>query len=106
MYKENKDEFKKEGKKLIKMVLISDLHLEYDYTIGAKVKCDRPACCKSDSGMANSTEEAAGKWGGYYCDLKSETLDTMLAYVKDTVKPDIVLWGGDSVGHSIDTYTE
>lgn len=29
----------------------------------------------------------------------------MLAYIKDVIKPDAVLWGGDSIPHNIDTLT-
>jgi len=84
---------------------MSDLHLDYDYMEGASNDCGKPLCCRSDSGMATSDETRAGKWGNFKCDLNKPTFDTMLAYIKDTIKPDAVLWGGDSVPHNLDTLT-
>jgi len=58
--------------------MISDLHIDYDYTPGASNDCGKPLCCRSDSGPAKTPETTAGKWGDYRCDLTSWTLDSLM----------------------------
>jgi len=84
---------------------MSDLHLDYDYTQGASNDCGKPLCCRSDSGKTDDPSKMAGKWGDYKCDLNKPTFDTLLAYIKDEISPDAVLWGGDSIPHNIDSLT-
>jgi sphingomyelin phosphodiesterase len=48
-------------------------------------------------GFPTDPSKQAQKWGDYNCDLPQVTLESMLAYIRDTVKPDIVIWTGDSV---------
>lgn len=97
--------FNTEGRKPIRVALMSDLHIDYDYLPGASNDCGKPLCCRSDSGPATSPENAAGKWGDYKCDLKEETMISLLQQIKNEIKPDAVLWGGDSIPHNIDTLT-
>lgn len=99
--------YQKMGKpqNLLKVALISDLHVDYSYTIGASNVCGKVACCRSDSGMGKTPETRAGKWGDYNCDLNERALDSMLEYIKNEIKPDAVLWGGDSIGHNLDSLT-
>ena len=93
----------KEG--LIKIALMSDIHIDYDYTEGASNVCDRRLCCRSDSGTAKDASTYSGKWGDYKCDIPAITLDSMLSYIKTEIQPDAVLWGGDSIPHNLDTIT-
>lgn len=82
--------------------MITDLHMDYDYTIGASIVCNRPACCRSDSGKGLTPEDSARKWGDFGCDMTELALDSMLSYISTEIKPDAVMWAGDSVGHYID----
>ena len=51
-------------KKPLKVALFTDIHLDYDYLVGAKnAKCGRIICCRADSGEAENDEEKAGFWG-------------------------------------------
>ena len=61
----------------IKIATISDLHLDYDYTEGMRADCDKPVCCRSDSGKPSGSMRAAGRWGDYNCDLNPLMLDSM-----------------------------
>jgi len=106
LYAENKDKFDTEGRRPLKVVGISDLHIDYGYTAGASNDCGRPLCCRGDSGKPTDPSQAAGKWGDFKCDLNSITLDSMLAHIKNVIKPDLVLWGGDSIPHNVDSLTE
>jgi len=85
--------------------MISDLHLDYGYTVGASADCGKPLCCRNDSGKPTKAEDAAGKWGDYRCDLNEATYLSLMSFVKDEIKPDVILWGGDSIPHNLDSLT-
>ena len=57
------------NKDYIKIALISDLHMDFDYTPGMSNDCGKPLCCRSDSGLPQMNGQAAGKWGDFKCDL-------------------------------------
>lgn len=99
----HKDNFRAEGREPLKFALLSDIHIDYDYSPGMSNTCGRPLCCRSDSGIGTNATDTAGKWGDYQCDIPVRTLDSMLGFIKDTIKPDMVFWGGDSVPHNIET---
>jgi sphingomyelin phosphodiesterase len=104
LYSEHKERLAALNKEdLVKVVMMSDLHMDWDYLPGADNSCGKPLCCRSDSGLAPTAERAAGKWGDFKCDLNTLTLDSMLSHIKNEVKPDLVMWAGDSVPHNIDT---
>jgi len=101
LYKENAPEFGKPGRELLKVVILSDLHLDYSYTEGADNDCGKPLCCRTDSGKAPTKERAAGKWGDYNCDTNELVFKSLLSHIKNDIKPDVALWGGDSVPHNL-----
>jgi sphingomyelin phosphodiesterase len=103
LYEEHRDKFNTEGREPIKVAIFTDLHLDYDYTPGMNTECGRPLCCRSDSGIATDPKKAAGKWGDEKCDIPERTLKSLLHYIDDVIKPDVALWGGDSIPHNIDT---
>lgn len=59
LYKENKQYFNTPGREPIKIVSISDLHIDYEYTVGKSVNCGKPLCCRTDSGEATDPSDAA-----------------------------------------------
>lgn len=79
------------------------MHLDFDYTPGMSNDCGKPLCCRSDSGFPKSDGETAQKWGDYKCDTNTLTLNNMLQFISDEIKPDAVFWGGDSVPHNVDS---
>lgn len=81
------------------------MHIDYEYQEGADNDCGRPLCCRVDSGAAPTKERSAGKWGDYKCDLNPLTLNSLLGYISDEIKPDVILWGGDSIPHNVETLT-
>ena len=85
LYKQHKDKFRTAGRQPIKLALISDLHLDYDYLEGAEADCGKPLCCRSDSGMAKDPSRAAGKWGDFRCDLNKPTFDTMMEFIQTEI---------------------
>jgi len=85
--------------------MFSDLHVDFEYTPGNSNNCGKTLCCRKDSGAPKSPEETAGKWGDYQCDLAPNTMMNMFDFFKDVIKPDLALWGGDSISHNIESIT-
>ena len=46
----------KEKGDLLKLALITDLHMDWDYTPGMSNVCGRPLCCRTESGFPKSPE--------------------------------------------------
>ena len=103
LYKQEKNNFRTKGREPLKVVLMSDLHLDYDYTPGMSNNCGKPLCCRSDSGFPSNIDETAGLWGDRHCDTSLKTLNSMFKYIKEDIKPDLIFWGGDSIPHNLDT---
>jgi len=89
----------------MKVAVISDLHLDYDYTPGMNSHCGKPLCCRSDSGLPDKPEHAAGKWGDQNCDMAEITALSMFKEIRENIDPDLVFWAGDSVAHNDETLT-
>lgn len=86
-----------------KVLHLSDTHYDPYYMEGSNANCAEPLCCRLTNGLANSKEEAAGKWGDYRkCDIPKVTVDNMLKHIQET-HPDIdyILWTGDLPPHDI-----
>ena len=67
--------------------------------------CGLPLCCRKTSGAPKSKETTSGKWGDYQCDLNPLTLQNLVEFVSEEIKPDAVLWGGDSIPHDVAAQT-
>lgn len=65
LYATNKDKFNTPGREPLKVVGISDLHIDYGYKEGMSNDCGRPLCCRGDSGLPTDPSKAAGKWGDF-----------------------------------------
>ena len=37
------------------------------------------------------------------CDLNELALENMLSYIRNEIKPDVVIWGGDSIPHNTES---
>ena len=103
MYKEKDLAHPRPKDELIKLALVSDFHVDYQYTVGKNSQCGKPLCCRGDSGVSPNPEDNALKWGMFACDIPVITLESMMEFVKDTIKPDAILWGGDTIPHDVDT---
>ena len=105
LYKQEKKNFRTKGREPLKIVLMSDIHLDYDYTPGMSIDCGKPLCCRSDSGFPQNANGGAGNWGNRNCDTSLKLLNNMLKTIREDIKPDIILWGGDSIPHNLETLT-
>jgi sphingomyelin phosphodiesterase len=89
---------------LIKVALVSDFHVDPYYVEGANTQCDDIICCRAESNVSALYEpKKAGKWGDYNCDLPQRTMDSLVDHISSKVKPDFVMWGGDSSSHDSTT---
>lgn len=57
------------GRPELKMVLLTDPHVDFMYTEGADKACNNYLCCRPDSGFPTEKSRKAGPWGEYKCDL-------------------------------------
>ena len=80
--------------------------MDFEYKVGAKVKCGGILCCREDSGMLEFGQSGAREWGEYECDPPKKTSDNMLDYIVNTVKPDVLFWTGDNSPHNTNDNTE
>jgi sphingomyelin phosphodiesterase len=89
------------NRKTLTVVHMSDPHIDYQYRVGSDTQCTGYLCCRDENGYPTEREKQAGEWGAYMCDLPPKTLKSMFEYIKDTIKPDALLWTGDNSPHSI-----
>jgi sphingomyelin phosphodiesterase len=91
-------------RKTMKVLHMSDHHLDFEYEAGTNANCDEPVCCRAFDPNPPTPEDAAGKFGSYGCDLPPITAENMYVFVRDMPKdefPDFVLWTGDSTPHDV-----
>jgi len=86
----------------MKIVQISDVHLDLSYTIGSNAACDLPNCCMNVTGKADSAENAAQYWGDYRCDLPAWTFRHVAEHIKETHGDiDYIIMTGDYPAHDV-----
>jgi sphingomyelin phosphodiesterase len=82
-------------------VHLSDIHLDLEYKVGANPDCGDFLCCRDTTGGFKMLESGAAVWGDYECDTPEKTLDNLLDYVVNEVKPDAIFWTGDNSAHNV-----
>lgn len=85
-----------------KVVHITDIHYDPEYTPGGNALCDEPMCCRADQGTAKPGE-GAGRWGDYRdCDLPWDTVAKSIQNIaRSHSDADFVYYTGDAVDHSV-----
>lgn len=68
----------------MKVLHITDTHYDPLYKQGTKDICDAWLCCREESELALKNESAAGKWGGWKCDIPERTLNSFLKHANST----------------------
>ena len=89
----------------LSVLQLSDVHLDFSYQPGTKEDCGDAACCRTEVGYPPAGEPGAGEWGSLHCDLPMKTFGTLLDYITNTVKPDLIVWTGDNTAHNVWTNT-
>lgn len=87
------------AKLTIKVLHLSDVHIDLNYKPGSSVDCDDPLCCRAGS-TASKGGRTAGYWGSLgYCDTPYWTLENLLQEVAKK-SYDYILWTGDLPAHN------
>ena len=102
------------GSPVSKVLYLSDIHFDKNYTVGLNAECGEPLCCRPPNGPpresiclythSNSCQvrpyslssltgvvtaagkRAAGPWGDYNCDCPLQTLENLLQHVGNMSK--------------------
>ncbi|GMT05039.1 hypothetical protein PENTCL1PPCAC_27213 [Pristionchus entomophagus] len=112
----------KTPKKTQRVLHLSDIHIDRDYTIGAEADCKNDngkdtyaLCCRDypptmvEAARANSAiKSPAGKWGSIYnCDLPYRTFEAAMRHISQTHKDlDYIVITGDFEAHDMWDYTK
>ena len=92
----------KKKRKTVSILHITDVHLDFDYTVGMNANCKEPLCCREINGLPKKPEDAAQKYGNYNCDLPPIVAEMMVEYIGQLPnQPDLVFWTGDNIAHDI-----
>ena len=86
------------GGETLKMLQITDLHIDLEYRENSTTNCKKPICCR-DPPTGSSEEELSGKYGYEgKCDVPFELFETFLDDAKDR-NIDMIIWTGDNAPH-------
>merc|ERR1711892_234988 len=86
----------------LKVLQITDVHIDLSYLPGSPVSCGLPCCCMASTGLAGEDQIASGVWGDYSCDLPSYTFEDMVKHVAEAhTDLDYVIYTGDSPAHDV-----
>ncbi|KAK0405862.1 hypothetical protein QR680_018243 [Steinernema hermaphroditum] len=98
----------------LRVVHISDLHIDLQYAVGTEADCGEPQCCRMlkdthelDS-RAFKVKRPAGYWGtiNANCDTPYWTLDNMMQHIQKTENNvDYIIVSGDLESHADWDYT-
>ncbi|CAB3409702.1 unnamed protein product [Caenorhabditis bovis] len=99
-----------EGKPTLRVLHLTDLHVDMYYTPGLEVECDTPQCCRPQDLNVEITENVrvpAGQWGNVgNCDTPYWLFTNMLEHITNTSGHlDYVMVSGDLVSHTVWAYT-
>ncbi|KAH7947373.1 hypothetical protein HPB52_010995 [Rhipicephalus sanguineus] len=78
----------KVGSPTLRVLHISDTHVDPSYSEGSEANCNEPLCCHAaDVPAAKQQRRIAGHWGAFHtCDIPPRTFEHMLKTVRDTQK--------------------
>ncbi|KAJ6438415.1 Sphingomyelin phosphodiesterase [Purpureocillium lavendulum] len=95
---------KPSGKKPLKVVHYSDIHIDPLYVTGSSANCTKPICCRpyTDADKPGTSKSPAGPNGDHSCDTPVSLEESMYKAINSLV-PDAVftLFTGDIVDHAI-----
>ncbi|KAI1300253.1 Sphingomyelin phosphodiesterase [Halotydeus destructor] len=86
----------------LRVLQLSDTHIDTQYSVGGDAVCGEPLCCRPALREAPG-HELSGYWGDYRdCDIPLRTLDAMLAHIgAHHGDLDYVMWTGDVPAHDV-----
>ena len=93
----------KAGSPKLRILHVTDIHLDSKYVVGANAVCGEPLCCRVGDGIAPSGSPAAGKYGSRHdCDLPYITLQSLFERLRSIQDQfDYVVFTGDLPAHNV-----
>ncbi|XP_065887574.1 sphingomyelin phosphodiesterase-like [Dysidea avara] len=86
---------------IIRVLHLSDIHIDLQYTEGLRADCGDPLCCRPPNHPA-PPGRPAGHWGDFNCDLPLWTLTSLFEHlVKIKDQFDWLYWTGDLPAHNV-----
>ncbi|KAL7674144.1 hypothetical protein ACOME3_000424 [Neoechinorhynchus agilis] len=84
----------------LKILHLSDIHVQMNYVPHSQAVCGRPVCCIGP--IIDDDKRQAGYFGDHRtCDLPPWTLDGILEHISKNERFDIIYWTGDAPSHQI-----
>lgn len=76
------------GAPTLRVLHLSDTHVDPLYEEGSLASCAEYVCCHADDGRPRGPDQtAAGRWGFFErCDIPARTFESMLRHIRDTQK--------------------
>ncbi|KAK7091157.1 sphingomyelin phosphodiesterase-like [Littorina saxatilis] len=91
----------KPGSPTVRVLHLTDIHLDTLYSAGSKATCGEPLCCRADDGQPDTGGPGAGYYGDYRnCDTPAWTLEGLFTHLAKQ-QFDYILWTGDLPAHNI-----
>ena len=90
----------------LRILHLTDIHLDLDYVPYEGNGCGQPYCCRADKAKDQNANDT-GYWGSYYCDPPMRTVYNLFENI-DWKSYDLVYWTGDVSPHTTweDTWNE
>ncbi|KAJ7895181.1 Metallo-dependent phosphatase-like protein [Mycena olivaceomarginata] len=92
--------FKSRGRTPFRVVHLSDVHIDHEYTPGSEANCTKPICCRDFADSPAVPTLPAGPNGNSHCDSPVSLADSMLAAV-ESLKPKFSIFTGDVVDRAV-----
>jgi hypothetical protein len=84
-----------------KLLHMTDVHLDLNYTVNASIVCDFPICCHAEHGFPEAESSKAPEYGSPKCDAPLKLFDSALDYIKgNDLKVDAAVITGDYSAHN------
>ena len=99
--------FPSSPRKTLKVLHITDVHIDIDYEQGTNAVCNQPLCCRQTSNGVHDSPQSY-YWGTRYsCDIPFRTFEAALIAAKQVLPdPDFIFWTGDVPAHDIWDYSQ
>ena len=82
----------------LKMIQLTDIHLDTKYIENGTVYCDEPVCCREPA--STYSRKKSGKYGFLgRCDASVELLESFMNKAYE-LNPDFIIWTGDNSPHN------
>ncbi|KAI3389524.1 hypothetical protein SNEBB_005773 [Seison nebaliae] len=84
----------------LRILHLSDIHLDLDYVANGVTDCGEPLCCRN--GTYDKGQSDAWKWGDYRnCDTPMAVLTSLMVQLKTEEKFDFIYFTGDLPPHTV-----